>query len=217
MTWFAVRTHPGAQLPQREYRVEKPSLINPDTPARGKGYRIVPSLNPNVSAIERALANNGFTHYMPVEKRHIRDRKKTGVWTGRRFPLLLGYVFVQDVQDWPLLATTPGVAGIVGSCGVPLPINIVDILMLRTMEAEAEAQFDREVEQREAMARRVSRKKAGGMFPNGSRVAIKTGYAEGREATVVGTDRDGRLKALVDGMGMVGTISIPLDAVLLVA
>lgn len=216
MVWFAIRTLPGAQLPQREYQVES-TQINPDVPARGKGYRIVPSLNPNVSAIERALSNNGFIHYMPVEKRHVRDRKKTGLWKGRRFPLLLGYVFVQDVQDWPLLAATPGVAGIVGTCGVPLPINIIDILMLRTMEAEAEAQFDREVEQREAMARRVSRNKAKGMFPNGSRVAIKTGHAEGREATVIGTDREGRLKALVDGMGMVGTISIPLDAVLLVA
>lgn len=216
MTWYAIRTLPGAQLPQREYQVESTEL-DANGKSRGKGYRIVPSLNPHVSAIERALNNNGFIHYMPVEKRHVRDRKKTGIWKGRRFPLLLGYVFVQDVEDWPRLADTPGVAGIVGSCGVPLPINIMDILMLRTMEAEAEAQFDREVEQREAMARRVSRKKASGMFPSGSRVAIKAGLAEGREATVMGTDRGGRLKALVDGMSMAGTISIPLDAVLLVA
>lgn len=216
MTWYAIRTLPGAQLPQREYQVEATELDTDGKP-RGKGYRIVPSLNPNVSAIERALRNNGFIHYMPVEKRLVRDRRKTDLWKGRRFPLLLGYVFVQDVEDWPLLSATPGVAGIVGSCGVPLPIAIMDILMLRTMEADAEAEFDREVEQREAMARRVSRNKAKALFPVGSRVEIKKGLAEGKYAQVVGTDRGGRLKALVDGMDMVGTISIPLDAVVLAA
>ena len=45
-TWYAVRTAPGAQMPQREYIVEK--LIDENGKPRGKkGYRIVPSLNPN--------------------------------------------------------------------------------------------------------------------------------------------------------------------------
>ncbi|WP_334625391.1 hypothetical protein [Rhizobium johnstonii] len=56
---------PGAQKPEREYLVEKTDS------KRGKGYRIVPSLNPNVSAVERALSNNKFTYYMPAEKRLI--------------------------------------------------------------------------------------------------------------------------------------------------
>ena len=52
MTWNAIRTSPGAQMPQREFAVQ--------TTSRGKGYRIVPSLNPNQSAVERALADAGF-------------------------------------------------------------------------------------------------------------------------------------------------------------
>ncbi len=143
MTWYAIRTMPGAQQPQREYTVEKPSLINPDIKGFGrKGYRIVPSLNPSMSAIERALKDAGFVYYMPAEKRLIRDRRKTDLWRTRRFALLLGYVFIKGPCNFLQLQELPGVAGIVGTCGRPMPVSIVDIMMLRTKEARAEAEFD---------------------------------------------------------------------------
>lgn len=209
MAWYAIRTAPGAQHPQREYAVEKT--------IRGKGYRLVPSLNPNISAIERALSNAGFVHYMPVERREIRDRRKTGYWTSRRFPLLQGYVFVADVTDWRTLSELPGVAGIVGINGVPLTIPVADMMTLRTKEAEADAAFDAAKAEREAKERRVSQKRARKLFPAGSRVIVTSGLAEGRKARIVGPDRDGRIKAIVEGLESAGTISVPLDAVLLVA
>lgn len=201
---------PGAQQPQREYTVEANRSV--------KRYRIVPSLNPNVSAIERALSNAGVIHYMPAERKLIRDRRKTNNWITRRFALLPGYVFVHDVKNWAELEEeVPGVASIVKVDGAPIAIDIVDILELRSMEADSEAEVDREIEQRAALAARVSRTKAKRLFPVGSRIEILNGHAEGRHATVQGMDRGGRVKAIIDRLDALGTISVPITDVKLVS
>lgn len=157
MTWYAVRTAPGSQMPQREYAVETTTLNSSGNP-RGKGYRIVPSLDPRQSAVEKALSDAGFVHYMPAEKRLIRDRRHTDLWKPRRFALLVGYVFIHgegDV-DWLTLSEVPGVAGIVGIRGKPMPIALADILMLRSMEAVGEEKFDRDAK----LARSIIKGKA---------------------------------------------------------
>jgi hypothetical protein len=137
--WYAVRTVPGAQKPKREYIVEKTSS------KRGKGYRIIPSLDPNMSAIERALKDNKFSFYMPAEKRLVRDRRHTDLWKVRRFALIVGYVFVHRPHDLDLLKQTAGVQDIVKTAdGEPLSIDLLDILALRAAEAEAEVEFDRQ-------------------------------------------------------------------------
>lgn len=179
-TWYAVKTIPGSQKPQREYAVEL-TTVDKEGRHRGKGYRIVPSLNPNVSAIERSLSDNGFNHWMPAEKRLIRDRRHTDLWKVRRFALMVGYVFVHDPHDWRLLEETPGVAGIVKTAeGVPLSIDILDIIGVRAAEAEAEVEFDR----RSRLARQMLRKKA---------------------------KQDPRLKKLIGKLDIAGSISIPLN------
>lgn len=170
MAWFVVRTEPGAQKPQREYAVETTEL--------GKGYRIVPSLDPTQSAVEVALTRSGFTHYMPAEKRLIRDRLRPYLWKTRRFALMVGYVFIRDPDDFRKLEETPGVAGIVkGMDGRPLAVSIDDILMVRTMEAVAEVEFDRQSK----TARQTIRKKA---------------------------KKDERLRKLVESFDIAGTISV---------
>ena len=143
MTWYAIRTVPGAQKPQREYAVE-PTSLGKDGRPRGKGYRIVPSLNPNMSAVERALSEAGYVHYMPAERRLVRDRKHTDLWKARRFAMLVGYVFVKGPVDFRALESVPGVHSIVGICGRPMEIDLLDILTLRSMEAIAEEKFDRD-------------------------------------------------------------------------
>lgn len=214
MTWFAIRTAPGAQMPQREYAVETTSLGKDGRP-RGKGYRIVPSLDPDISAVERSLSNAGFAHYMPIEKRLVRDRKKSNLWKPRRFALLLGYVFVRDVSRWADLEATPGVASVVRSQGRPMPIEGKDILMLQAMEAVAQTKYEQAVEQRRIAEGRVTRKRAASLFPAGSHVHILKGHAEGRSGFAVGPARDGRLKVLL-GLMEAG-ISVSMDAVQLVA
>ncbi|OJF97592.1 transcription termination/antitermination protein NusG [Pararhizobium antarcticum] len=179
MAWYAVQTVPGAQKPRREYRVERTGTD--ERPSRGKGYRIVPNLNHNVSAIEKALTDNGFYCYMPAEKRLIRDRKHTDLWKVRRFALMVGYVFVRDPHNWDLLKATNGVAGIVkDQHGRPMAIDILDVMKVRSAEADADVEFDR----RSRLARQVLRKSA------------KT---------------DPRLQMLIKKFDIAGTISVPLD------
>lgn len=214
MSWYAIRTAPGAQMPQREYTVETTALGKDGRP-RGRGYRVVPSLDPDISAVERSLSNAGFAHYMPVERRLVRDRKKPDLWKPRRFALLLGYVFVRDVERWADLEETPGVASVVRSRGIPMPIEAKDILMLEAMEAAAELKYQQAVEQRRLAEGRVTRRKAAGLFPVGSQVSILKGHASGRTGFAVGPDREGRLKVLIASME--AEISVSMDSVQLVA
>ena len=152
MPWYAIRTMPGSQKPKREYVLERT--------ASTKGYRIAPSLNANQSAIERALSDAGFVHYMPSEKRLVRDRRHTDLWKPRRFALLVGYVFIHAENADGLayrLSEVPGVAGVVSNMnGEALPIGLTDILMLRSMEAIGEEKFDRDAKR----ARSIVRSKA---------------------------------------------------------
>ena len=190
MTWYCIKTMPGSQKPQREYKVEETS-IGKDGKPRGKGYRIVPSLNPNISAVERALEESGFRFYMPSEKRLVRDRRHTDLWKVRRFALMVGYVFVRidDMNDNILakLCATPGVQGILQTASYkPMAIDLSDILLVRAAEADAEVDFDTQTRE----ARKKLRKNA------------KT---------------DPRLQMLVEKLDIAGTISMPLDSEALAA
>lgn len=174
--WFAVKAAPGSQKPQREYKAEQ-------TRSK-KGYRIVPSLNPHISAIELALTKAGFDCYMPAEKRLVRDRRHTDLWKPRRFALLVGYIFVHAPRDWRQLKTTPGVSGVVSDGqGRPLPVSWDDILMLRATEAQSEAEFER----RAKLARQKLRQKS---------------------------KSDARLKELIARLDMAGTLTVPLEEML---
>ena len=223
MTWYAIRTAAGAQMPQREYEVETTPLNEAGRP-RGKGYRIVPSLNPKMSAVERALNDIGVQHYMPAEFKVIRNRKKTGTYELRRFALLPGYVFVYNVTDWLTLREAPGVAGIVGVDGVPLQISIVDIIALRTFEAKSQAKADKEVAAMNSAVKAEAVKGAQKAlslakrrFSAGQRVKILWGSAAGREATITGWDDKQQIKAIVDNLDAAETVSVAFDAVKLVA
>jgi hypothetical protein len=180
--WFAVKTVPGAQKPQREYTVEQ-TTPDKNGNVRGKGYRIVPSLNPNMSAVERSLTLAGFQYWMPSEKRLVRDRKHTDLWKVRRFALMVGYVFINNPRDFGKLEDVPGVSGVVrDGYGRPLPIDFLDVMKVRSAEADAEVEFDK----RSRMARANLRKRA---------------------------KEDPRLRMLVEKLDIAGNITVPLSIV----
>lgn len=173
--WYAVRTAPGSQRPKREYITE--------TTRSEKGYRLVPSLDPRQSAVERSLTIAGYTHYMPAEKRLVRDRLRPYLWKSRRFALMVGYIFVRiDGGKSPDdLLGIPGVAGLVRAAdGTAMVIPFLDMMAVRAAEAAAEAEFDRQSRN----ARQVIRK------------AAKT---------------DPSLQKIVDQLDIAGTITVPLD------
>lgn len=220
MSWYAIRTAPGAQMPQRTYALESTRLDYPGSKARGKGYKIVPSLNPKMSAVERALSDIGVQFYMPAEFKVVRNRKKTGMYELRRFALLPGYCFVYNVTDWLTLRKAPGVADVVGIDGVPLAISIVDIIALRTFEAKSQAEADKKVAalnsaEKATLSRNASKalSAAKRRFSAGQRVKVLWGNAVGREATLLGWDEHQQLRAIVDNLEAAGAVSIPFDAV----
>lgn len=216
MTWYAIKTLTGAQLPQREYVVEDTS--------GGKHYRIVASLDPKMSAIERSLTRAGIAFYMPCEHKVIRSRKKTATFTTRRFALLQGYVFTHDVYDYVTLKKIPGYGGTVGALGVPLEIPLHEMMRLRKIEAESFLKAERELAkiisaEHSAAAKAAAKalSKAKRVFAEGSRVSVLYGVGVGREATIAGWDTEGHLKALVDGLEAEGLMSMSFDTVRLVA
>lgn len=174
MSWYAVKTVPGAQLPRKEYVVK----LTRST----RGYRVEAVTNPSLSLVERALEDGGFEHYMPTEKRLVRDRRHTDLYKVRRFALMVGYIFVRDPRDWRRLEETNGVAGIVRTAeGQPFPIDILEILAIRTMEAEYDALFDIQSKNARAKLRKNAKK-------------------------------DPRLKKLVGALDMAGTMTVPVNS-----
>ena len=220
--WLAIRTTPGAQMPQRQFETELTT--------RGKGYRIVTSLCANVSAVERALSEAGYQHYMPAEFKVIRNRKKTGVYELRRFPLLQGYMFVHGVTDFERLRGVPGVAGLlvshIGDQRIPINVSVVDIITMRTIEANSHTKADKEVAALNSSERATLTKTAQKALAAAKRklnagqtVKILWGQGIGHEATLTGWEDNQHLKAILENLrtGVVEEISVPFDAVKLVA
>lgn len=216
MVWYAVRTKPGAQRPQREYW---PEPTRPDT--RGGGYRIVSSVNPEQSAVELALERGGFTHYMPAEFDVVRNRRKKGLYEVRRFALLKGYLFVTGLsdEDWPRLMSVNGIRGVVGNDGEAMPIGLSDIHRLRMYElssriaAKAKAHRlsiaeDRENRKDRRKAIKSAKRK---LFP-GRQVRLIWGEKVGHDAAVQAWRDQDQVRVLLRNLdASTETITVPYE------
>lgn len=220
MTWYAIRTSPGAQRPKREYWTE--SENEDGRPVGGKkGYRIVSGIASDHSAVELALRDAGFTYYMPVEFATVRNRNKPGLYELRRFALLKGYLFVSEIADgdWPRLTAVPGIQGAVANCGRPFAISTMDLFRLRMFEQNSrdEAQKraeslrrgeERQVREIKKLAARGARKK---LFP-GRDVKLIWGDKVGREATVQAWEDQDNVRVLLQSLDAAEeTITVPYE------
>lgn len=207
LKWYAIRTAPGAQRPQREYWKE-PSASALKGVARGQGYRIVSGVNPERSAIELALEGRGFAFYMPAEYEAVRNRHRKGIYELRRFPLMKGYAFVGEIvtdEAWGRLLSTPGVQGVISSVeGKPFPISMMDIHRLRMFEAYSRAEATnkaqrltvheaREGRRNRSKAARAARKR---LFA-GRPVRLLWGDKVGHDATVAAWHDEEYVRVLV--------------------
>lgn len=215
MSWYAIRTKPGAQQPKREYWTE-------ESPRSRKGYRLASGVASDHSAVELALKDAGITHYMPVEFTAVRNRNKRGLYELRRFALMKGYMFIGDLNDadWPRLDKIPGVSGVVASSdGKPYPISTLDIFRLRMYEAnsraEAQAKADslskseeRLLRESRKLASRNARKK---LFP-GREVKLIWGDKVGRDATVQAWQDQESVRVLLQSLdASPDTITVPYE------
>jgi len=220
MIWYALRTVPGFQVPQRE-RWKEPNASALAGVARGKGFRMASSVNPECSVIETELGRAGFTYYMPAEFMAVRNRHNKGVYELRRFALLKGYTFVSEIHDadWPRLCAVAGVHSVIADTGgKALPINSIDIHRLRMYEqssrAEATAKVGalmREAENharnsRKAIAKAARRK----LFP-GRETKLIWGDKVGRDATVAAwKDRD-MVTVILQGLDAAESVTVPFE------
>lgn len=101
--WYAVRTAPGAQ--------RSPSIMD-ELPDRREGKYL--------SLIERNLDRAGIEHFMPSFRRDV-IHHRTKKWIDRRFPVFIGYCFVNlPKQNFAKVEEVDGVIGFVrSSCTSP--------------------------------------------------------------------------------------------------
>lgn len=216
MTWYAIRTKPGAQQPKREYWPE-PSESALSGKPRGKGYRMASSINPEMSAVESALEAKGFTFYMPAEYLAVRNRKHKGLYELRRFALLKGWMFVCD-PDWAQLMEVTGIQGIASSNGAPCPINAMDLFRLRMYEANSRAAAEQEAKTLSTVGDRLAREQRKTaikgakkkLFP-GRPVRLIWGDKVGRDATVQAWQDHDLVKVLLDGLEATETVVVPFE------
>lgn len=213
MIWYAIRTVPGSQMPKREFVVE--------TTTRGKKYRIVSSLDPRRSAIEKALSDAKIPFYMPAEYRAVRDRSKTHAYTLRRYPMFPGYVFLPNLRDdeWSKLEKVPGVVGVVCSMDVPLQFGgNGEIIRLLTIEGNSHVTATEKIEKwkqdedrelRKAATKAVAAAKR--RISTGTRVRVMWGKHAGREAVVQRWESNGTIRAILDTLEAGTVVGIPHD------
>lgn len=219
MTWYAIRTMPGFQAPNRE-RWPEPSASALKGQRRGRGYTIASALNPDMSKIEANLEVAGLVYYMPVEYIAVRNRSKARLYELRRFALLKGYMFVELAadEDWHKLSKVIGIKGIVGNCGQPFVITALDLFRLRMYEqsskaaAKAKAESlskagDRLIRDQRKIAVRGARKK---LFP-GRDVKLLWGDYVGRDATVQAWNDADQVSVLLSSLDAAETITVPYE------
>jgi transcription antitermination factor NusG len=194
--WYAVRLKPMAARPSKH--------------------------DPRYTNIEYALGSAGIEHYLPLDRREIiHHRTKKPI--DKAFPLLPGYAFVCDVDDWYELHRVDYVAGVLGVGGTPLRLHGTDIENIRIAEGEIfqryEAQKAKRRLEEEMKEKHIPQRRARVLYPAGSTVKINEAHMllGGRNAIVKeATGRD-TIRALVETLNGMVTAELPLAMVSKVA
>lgn len=192
--WYAVKTRPGTQ------RQAKPRIGQ----AADRSGEFI---------IERNLRDAGFDVFMPSTVREIRHHK-TEEYIVKRFPLMVGYSFVNAPHSFWALSECDGVSAILGVAGMPMRINTASIQSIRDAEEkEVEAMERRRlirIQKEKQMSRKLTRREARELFPKNRRITVGGhGYLSGMTGFV--TDATGRntIKAVIETLN--GLIPVELD------
>lgn len=207
MTWYAVQTAPGAFRQTKTRAIE----IGP------RGGSKVHTFRRMETEIEADLSRAGIGFYIPFEQRQI-VHHRTKKLLDRRFPLLPGYAFVEDVTDWPALEALPTVAAILGDMeGRPERVLNAEIGKIKDAEAMAADAYQREKERIAEARKKLTRKRAARMFPAGSTVEVDHETLGVRLGSVVGVTGRKTVKVMAEFLGGLVPIEVPVDAARMVA
>lgn len=164
--WYAVRAMPGTQR------------MAAATPRPIEQQRRI-----GESIIERNIRNEGFDVYMPAFWRDIKHQRTNKIMA-KRFPLLVGYVFVNIREsDFERVRRTDGVMCFLRPSPDLPPASfrdeVIGALMLADMEAKRG--YDIEREEREKLAKQHRRnalnRQLGLILPKGRRKKVSVRYA----------------------------------------
>lgn len=192
--WYAIRTRPGTQ------RQAKPRV--------GQGEDRAGEF-----IIERNLRDAGFDIFMPSTYREIRHHR-TEEYIVKRFPLMVGYSFVNDPRSFYDLAEVEGVSAILGIAGMPLRIGTSQVQAIRDAEDREFELMERRrlarIQKEKQISRKLTRKEARELFPKNRRVTVAGhGYLAGMSGFVVDATGRNTIKAVIETLN--GLIPVELD------
>lgn len=164
--WYAVRAMPGTQ----RMAAATPRPVE-------QQHRMGESI------IERNIRNEGFDVYMPGFWKDIKHQRTNKIMA-KRFPLLVGYVFVNiRERDFERVRRTEGVMCFLRPSPDLPPASFKDEVIGALMLADMEAKrgYDIEREEREKLAKRHRRnalnRQLGLILPKGRRKKVSMRYA----------------------------------------
>lgn len=163
--WYAVRAAPGTQ---------RMASLAANLPAKREGESI----------IERNLRNEGVDVYMPSFWQDVRHQRTNKV-IGKRFPLLVGYVFVNiPERDFERVRRVEGVMCFLRPSPDRPPAvfrDAEDIGLLMLADMERKNIYQQEKEERERLAQQQRRnylnRQLGLILPKGRRKKVSMRYA----------------------------------------
>ncbi|MCS0459519.1 transcription termination/antitermination protein NusG [Rhizobium favelukesii] len=167
--WYAVRAVPGAQ---RMATILDPANDETENEKQARERR------KGESIIERNLRNEGIDVYMPSFWA-ITQHQRTNKMRERRFPLLVGYAFVNiEQRDFERVRNTDGVMSFIRPSfdRGPIVFRDTDIGSLMFADFQKQQQWEREREERLVLAqthrRNALNKRLGLIFPKGRRKKV---------------------------------------------
>ncbi|PHP66537.1 hypothetical protein CSC94_12660 [Zhengella mangrovi] len=165
------------------------------------------------TAIEAALDDAGIEHYLPTEKREIRQRAHTNKFKDVRHPLIPGYCFVRNPPDFMCFDSIPGVIGVLGIRGEPSIIHPQAIAMLKNAEAENAELLEKQKQKRHEAQKKLTRARASQLYPVGSRIKVQSdllGIVDARITSVTGRKT---VKAVAEFLNGLVDIEVRIDQI----
>ena len=200
--WYVIQTAPGA------FRAVSRRVVN----VGPLGGRHVRQEATDLLEIERDLQSIGCKHFVPVETRDIIHHRTKRIMT-RRFPLLPGYAFVKSPVPWVEIEALPSVLSILGIEGQPIPIMQADYERLVAEQDHADERLFHERIRRKEAARKMTRARASGLYPEGSPVIITHDIMGNVPARVSGATGRKTIKVVAEFLGGLVPVEVPIDRV----